>query len=191
MKPKERYEQRKAAHVCTTCRTQDELTLAGATLCRRCAERNREASRNHYLKVQADAELQAARSEKRKRKKQIRKENHQCTVCGAQDERTLAGLTRCAACAERQKEQNRKFKAAKEGLSGAPEPRPVPDPVPAAKEQATLQPLWAPPGHCVKCGRKDDRTAGGCVTCNVCATKAKEYLWTAYLDRLIRKGVLT
>lgn len=64
-----------------------------------------------------------AESQKSRYKKM--KELHNCTDCGGQDERTLAGYTRCSACAEkcrqraksRIRSRKRKRKAKMQNLS--------------------------------------------------------------------------
>ena len=51
------------------------------------------------------------------------KELHNCTDCGEQDERTLAGYTRCSACAEkcrqRAKSRSRTFQGIAKAMAEA------------------------------------------------------------------------
>lgn len=51
----------------------------------------------------SDAESQKSRYKKMK-------ELHNCTDCGGQDERTLAGYTRCNSCAEKLRQYGHKLK---------------------------------------------------------------------------------
>jgi hypothetical protein len=53
-----------------------------------------------------------------KRNKAIREEriqNKQCTKCGEQDNRTLAGFTMCTVCNEKQRARSRKYRASEYG----------------------------------------------------------------------------
>lgn len=74
----------------------------------------------------------------------MRKENHQCVSCGAVDENTLSGKSRCVRCAEINKQE---LKSRKE--------------------------LYAELGICLHCGKKlpDNCTT---VVCENCINKAKE-----------------
>ena len=66
-----------------------------------------------------------ATDEYAKKRREKLKEQHRCLHCGTQDERTLAGYTRCSACAEkcrqraksRIRSRKRKRKAKMQNLS--------------------------------------------------------------------------
>lgn len=51
-----------------------------------------------------------ATAEYNKRFREKRKEKNLCAMCGKQDERTLAGYTRCNSCAEKLRQYGHKLK---------------------------------------------------------------------------------
>lgn len=80
--------QRHAKHLCASCGTVDENTMAGHWLCAECAAYKRKRYRM-ILGPQYATRYQERRA------------NHLCGKCGAQDDRTLSGMALCERCAER------------------------------------------------------------------------------------------
>lgn len=76
------YLMRKQNKLCTICGGQDENTLKGRTICKKC---------NEYLSFQ------------RREKRKLLKEEHRCIECGKQDAKTKMGMARCEKCNERQR----------------------------------------------------------------------------------------
>ena len=72
------------------------------------------------------------------------KAQHRCTACGKQDDRTAAGKTQCASCAEKSVKANRRYQAEHKG------------------EYRTTQALWSYRRYhqrlenhcCVRCGQE-------------------------------------
>lgn len=92
-------------------------------------------------------EAQAAADKARREGHKLRRE---CVYCGKSDERTLRGLTRCAACYEREKAR-----------------RP---------EQARrIYAFRKQNGLCTKCGKRDAYTMNGRSACADCAERYAEW----------------
>lgn len=106
------------------------------------------------------------------------KENHQCTICGKQDELTLSGRAYCRQCAERKREKRRTRK--QEGrctacgrqddrtLAGKATCERCSEEISACKIQRERRYLES--GQCIICGRSDEPLQENGM-CSICTEK--------------------
>lgn len=98
------------------------------------------------------------RRERDHKLREYRRENKLCGRCGKQDERTLGGMQRCAACAEKARVQNRQYRQMH----------------PSFREQQRLEKIetyaWLRERKlCVRCKTQDAFTLAGRCYCAECA----------------------
>ena len=98
MTNKEWYEKRKSEHRCVTCGKQDSRTLSGLVYCAECNTKRTEAQRKYRREI----------SDYDKKVRQIRKKEGLCIQCGKEDAYTMAGRSRCADCAEKMREADKR-----------------------------------------------------------------------------------
>ena len=135
-KDKERYEYRKHKHLCATCgkNLPDEYTYVTCNGCR-------EYGRLLYS---------------------MRKKSSVCAKCGKEDAYTMNGRARCAECAEKLREQLRRYRETTYGLR---------------KNEERGKQIYnrrKEEGKCISCGRKLPRYESH-ARCAICRTFLKRY----------------
>lgn len=148
---------RKDNGLCVYCGARDERTAKGMWLCATCAgkqnrkhAKRREENRDRYRKQSRD--LYAKRHGERK-----------CVKCGKQDEWTLRGRSRCAACAAAEK---------------------------AGDHFREKYHTRKAEHRCTSCGKQDERTLNGMTRCEACSLRDKRSRFNSYIRsvRNIKKG---
>lgn len=162
---REKYAEMRRENRCVKCGRQDSRTLSGKAKCEKCADIQ---SADRIRAQRKDFELGKCRvcgrtgkplsescmcsacrkkeAEEDSLRYKTRRQNHQCTICGKQDRRTLDGKCVCSECSDmkavRKSEKNRYLKAS---------------------------------GRCITCGAEDALTMAGRIRCGACLEKDREY----------------
>lgn len=115
-----------------------------------------------------------------------RRENHLCTRCAAQDEKTLSGSSLCASCAKKNAEKRQKVRAyrrenrlcvrcgGQDALTEAGQYY-CAECAQKNKEKDARREMRRRASHaCVQCGAQDERTAAGMACCAKCAEKINQ-----------------
>lgn len=108
---KKLYQKRKAEHRCTNCGGQDERTLAGLSICKKCPKIKSKYYNKYYSTHKEDIRFTAREYQNKRYHKMLRE--HRCVQCG----KPLPGnyfYVDCEKCKERHKEyRNKRFERIK------------------------------------------------------------------------------